>query len=223
MSGVPIHGVDALRGMYQALGSRFPGLRQEPGETWGSGPEVAVAVDIAFEGEAQPGMWIFRFDPAGRIQRVSALYDPRPIQLKGSPNPAAGGPAWAGVPGGDLDPVPRQALEAYFETYNAGDEEGHLALFHPEVAFHGSMTRLDTTGIATVRGVHRAAKETMKVSRLEPLRIFGRRQELAVLAAFAPGNPPGPAIRGVWAFRLDPAGRIDQLSVLWNTEGLSRG
>jgi hypothetical protein len=216
MGGVRIQGVDAARGMFQALGERFPGLRQEPGRTFGPGPEVAVQVDLSVGEDRGEGIWIFRFDGRGRIERVSALYDPRPFQIKRARAGAGGAPPEPGP-----DTPERRVVEAYFATFNSGDEEAHMRLFDPEVHFFGSLSRIDSAGLATVRGVHHAARASMGVQRLELTALHGRRQEVAALLRFTAGGA-GPSAEGVWAFRINGKGLIERLSALWNPAFLPR-
>ncbi|MFN8010771.1 MAG: nuclear transport factor 2 family protein [Holophagaceae bacterium] len=219
LGGVTLSGRDPLVGVLRAVGGRWADFRQTPGPTYGHGPEVAMIGVLSADGYEMPTCWVFRFDPAGRLARVSTLFDPEPfLRHRVGADPLgprvedAAGPAAAAL----------AVLDAYFETFNAGDEEAHLRLFHPEAAFHGSMTRLDTTGLATIRGVHRAAKETMKVDRLEVRMTYGRRTELAARVAFSPQGHEGQPLEGVWALRLDPAGLIERISILWNPSTLAR-
>ncbi len=219
LGGVTLTGRDPMVGLLRAVGGRYADFRQTPGPTYGIGPEVAMIGVLSADGFDVPVCWTFRFDADGRLARVSTLFDPDPFLRHrigaGPEGPGAEASAQAEAPA-------RQVLDAYFETFNAGDEEAHLRLFHPEVAFHGSMTRLDTTGLATVRGVHRAAKETMKVRRLDPQMTYGRRTELAARVSFSPEGHEGQPLEGVWALRLDPAGLIDRISILWNPSSLAR-
>ncbi len=217
MSGVQIKGIDALRGMFLALGDKFPDLMQNPLRTFGTGPEVAVLVDLAFGEDATQGMWIFRFDPAGRAERISALYDPQPFQIKkarGVLHPSL--KSEEEDPPLALDPPLQAAMDQFFETFNAGDEDAHMSLFAPDVVYFGSMSGITSSGVATVRGVFRAAQTSMGVRRLTPLRTFGRRHELAVLLNFRPEDSEGPMAEGVWAFRFDEQALIARISLLWN-------
>lgn len=219
LGGVSLRGRDPLIGVLQAIDGRYADFRITPGTLFGVGPEVAMAGLLHADGFPVPACTLFRLDPEGRLERISTLFDPEPfLRHRVGADAAAERPEDPAGP----DAAARRVLDAYFETFNAGDEEAHLALFHPEVAFHGSMTRLDTTGLATVRGVHRAAKETMKVHRLEPRQVFGRRTELAARVAFAPEGTPGPPIEGIWAVRLDARNLIDRISILWNPSTLAR-
>lgn len=219
LGAVALSGRDPLVGVLRAVGGRYPDFRQTPGPTYGLGPEVAMIGVLTADGFDLPACWTFRVDAASRLARISTLFDPDPFLRHrigvGPEDPEDEAPAQSGG-------RERQVLDAYFETFNAGDEEAHLRLFHPEAAFHGSMTRLDTTGLATIRGVHRAAKETMKVMRLDPLMTYGRRTELAVRVAFSPEGHAGQPLEGVWALRLDAAGLIDRISILWNPSSLAR-
>lgn len=219
LAGVALTGRDPLLGVLRAVGGHYADFRMAGGPTFGLGPEVAMTGTLTVDGFAVPTCWVFRLDAAGLLERVSTLFDPGPFlnhRIGADPDPGRSGDSTG------PEAEARRVLDAYFETFNAGDEEAHLRLFHPDVAFHGSMTRLDTTGIATIRGVHRAAKETMKVLRLDPRRCFGRRTELAALVAFAPEGTTGPPIEGVWAVRLDAGHRIDRISILWNPAALAR-
>ncbi len=218
MAGVRIQGLDAVRGMFQALGERFPGLRQEPGRSFGPGPEVAVAVDITVDTDRGEGIWVFRFNGSGRIERVSALYDPRPFQIRRARADAEAG---GEPPEPGSDSPERRVVETYFATFNSGDEEAHMGLFDPEVHFFGSLSRIDSAGLATIRGVHHGVRSSMGVQRLELTALYGRRQEVAALLSFTAGGA-GPSAEGVWAFRINGKGLIDRLSTLWNPAFLRR-
>ena len=122
-----------------------------------------------------------------------------------------------------LDPAIQQTLDAYFTTFNAGDEEGHMHLFDPDVAFFGSMSRIDSFGHATVRGVFHAARTSMGVHHLSPAKTYGRRHELAVLVSFTAEDSAVPPAEGVWAFRFSEKALIDRLSVLWNPAYFPKG
>lgn len=219
LAGVALAGRDALVGVFRAVAGRYADFRIAQGPTFGLGPEVAMTGTLTADGYVLPTCWVFRFDPAGGLERISTLFDPEPfLRHRVGADPGGARPEGADAP----DAAAKRVLADYFETFNAGDEEAHLALFHPDVAFHGSMTRLDTSGLATIRGVHRAAKETMKVKRLDCLETFGRRTELAARVSFAPEGAPGAPLEGVWALRLDARHRIDRISILWNPSALAR-
>lgn len=219
LAGVALAGRDALVGVLRAVAGRYARFRVTPGPTYGLGPEVAMTGTLSADGYDLPTCWVFRFDASGSLERVSTLFDPEPF-LRHRVGADPSGPRPAGADGAEA--AARRVLKDYFETFNSGDEEAHLALFHADVAFHGSMTRLDTGGLATIRGVHRAAKEAMGVRRLELLEAYGRRTELAARVAFAPEGHAGPPIEGIWALRLDAENRIDRISILWNPEALAR-
>ncbi len=214
LSAVQGRGHDALRGAYRTLRSHYPDLRQEPYQTFGVGPEVAVLVDLYFDENSRAGhggIWLFHFDSKGRVERLTELWDAQPMLLQGHRFQAAA----------DLAPAQVEAqilavLKAYFQTFNAGDEEAHMALFSPEVAYYGSVSRIASAGTATVRGIFRSARDTVGIRRLIPLQVLGRRDQLAVLLTMDKEDAAGSTDQGVWVFRFDDRDRIDGLSVLWN-------
>ncbi|MBK8727763.1 MAG: nuclear transport factor 2 family protein [Holophagaceae bacterium] len=223
MMGVELKGREACRSLFEAASGAYPGLRLRPGRIFGTGPELAMLVDLRVGDDLLEGVFAFRFDAGGEIERLSVIFDPQPFQLKRA---RGGGPA--GVPLAEafpplpLDAPVQQALESYVATFNAGDEEAHMALFDPEVRFFGSMSRIDSGGLSTVRGVFHAARSSMGVRRLTALRTYGRRKELALRLAFAAEDAAGPPAEGIWIFGLSDEGRIQRLSTLWTPTFLPR-
>lgn len=180
---------------------RLPELEVTPVRTYGEGPELAARLRLGAGGRVAEAVWAFRFDPAGRIERLACLWDPAELL----PSDPAVLPAAAA-----------EAVAAYFRTYNAGDEDAHMALLSPELVYFGSVSRMTAEGIETARGVFRSARSRMGLKRFEALRTFGAGPHLAVRVAIHGEGPAGPTEEGIWVFRLDAQGRFDRVSILWN-------
>ncbi|GLH72808.1 hypothetical protein GETHLI_13100 [Geothrix limicola] len=106
----------------------------------------------------------------------------------------------------------QERLEAYFRTFNASDEAGHLACFHPEAAFFGSGSG-SCKGVVAIRGVYQAAKQSLDLLEMHPLETYGVHPELAVRVEFRGRKKQFPA---VLVFRFDEAGAILRLSILYD-------
>ncbi len=106
----------------------------------------------------------------------------------------------------------QERVEAYFKTFNSGDEAGHFGLFHPDVVFFGSGSG-EAVGIVAIRGVFQAAKAALDFLEMHPLEVFGIHPEMAVRVEFRGHAKRFPAII---VFRFDEAGFIRRLSVIYN-------
>ena len=196
-----LHGAPAFGAALKALNERLPGLALEPMRTYGEGPEMAARMRLARDGKEAEGIFAFRFDPEGRIERLVALWEPGELLGRAS---------------GVLEPAARASVEAYFRTYNEDDEDAHMALVSPAVVYFGAVSRMTADGIETARGIFRTAHARMGLKRLDPLRVFGTGHHLAVLVRIHGAGAGGPTEEGVWVFRLDAQRRFDRVSVLWN-------
>lgn len=196
-----VAGAGAFGGALEAARQRLPDLEVAPVRTYGEGPELAARLRLGAGGRDGEGVWAFRFDPAGRIERLVCLWDPAEL-LPAEP--------------ATLPPAAAEAVAGYFRTYNAGDEDAHMALLSPELVYFGAVSRMTAEGLETARGIFRSARTRMGLKRFEALRIFGTGPHLAVRVAIHGEGPAGPTEEGIWAFRLDARGRFDRVSILWN-------
>ncbi len=74
-------------------------------------------------------------------------------------------------------------VDTYFRTLNERNEDAHVALYDPEVAFFGSVSGLADSGLATVRAILRTAFSTYGVRAVNPRKTFGRWPEFAVVVS----------------------------------------
>ncbi len=219
LTGTATLGVASLRGVFRAVEEVVGYDRIEPLQLYGVSVEFAVLCALRVKGRAAPAaeqIMIFRLSETGAIERFSILWDPgaflrlrEEVDLQG-PEYWEAGPSPSG-PGPEI----KALLEAYFRTFNAGDEEGHYALLHPDLEYFGSLAGARLQGVASTRGVFRSARTRLRVARLEAGRVFGKAPEFAVLVNVhsETGGTPG---EGVWVFGLTPDGRVRRLSALWN-------
>lgn len=191
----------AFRAALMGLNGRVPEVALEPVRTYGEGPEMAARMRIASRGREGEGVFGFRFDASGRIERLIALWDPAQV-LGGTP--------------ARLSSTVEASVQAYFRTYNDDDEDAHMALISPQLVYFGSVSRMTVEGIETARGIFRSAHDRMGLKRFEPTRIFHTGPHLAAVARIHGPGAGGPTEEGVWMFRLDDQGRFDHVSVLWN-------
>lgn len=196
-----LRGAAGFGAALQSLKARWPGLRIEPLRTYGEGPEMAARVRLLADGREAEGVFAFRFDPGGRIERLIALWEPARL-LGESPAP--------------LDAATAAMVETYFRTYNADDEAAHMTLASPDLVYFGAVSRMTAEGLETARGIFRSAHDRMGLKRLDPMRLFGAGAHLAVLVRIHGAGAGGPTEEGVWVFRTDGEGRFDRVSVLWN-------
>lgn len=106
----------------------------------------------------------------------------------------------------------QERINAYFATFNAGDEVAHAALFHPDVAFFGSGSG-DAVGLTAVRGVYHAAKGSLDFLEMHPLELYGIYPEMAARVEF---RGRVKRFQAIVVFRFDEAGAIRRLSVIYN-------
>jgi ketosteroid isomerase-like protein len=196
-----LRGPAAFCAALSSLHERLPGLRLEPMRLYGEGPEMAARMRFRVDGKEAEGVFAFRFDPEGRIGRLIALWEPADL-LDVDPAP--------------LEPASQAAVEGYFRTYNADDEDAHMALVSPELVYFGAVSRMTVEGIETARGIFRSAHTRMGLKRFDPLRVFGTDRHLTVLVRIHGAGASGPMEEGIWVFRLDERRRFDRVSVLWN-------
>jgi len=108
----------------------------------------------------------------------------------------------------------RENLEAYFQALNAHDMERHMALLDPEVVYHGSVSKLLSQGVPSLRGIFSGALESLGLRNFKPTRAFGDVHEVAVHVEIEAAN--GHQTEGIWVFGFGVDGRITRLSILWD-------
>jgi ketosteroid isomerase-like protein len=106
----------------------------------------------------------------------------------------------------------QQRLEAYFKTFNAGDEAAHLALFHPDVVFFASGSGA-ARGRVAVLGVYHSAKRGLDILRMQPMETYGLHPEMAVRVEL---SGQAKRFQAMFVFRFDEDGAITRLSILYN-------
>ena len=106
----------------------------------------------------------------------------------------------------------QERIEAYFKTFNSGDEAGHTALLDPDVVFFGSGSG-DAVGLVALHGVYQAAKNSLDFLEMHPLEIFGIHPEMAARVEFRGRTK---RFQAIVVFRFDEAGIIRRLSVIYN-------
>lgn len=172
-----------------------------PVRTYGEGPELAAKAVFRADGRETEGILALRFDAGGLITRLILFFDAARI---GFPADAA------------LDHRREERITAYFRTYNADDEEAHMALISPDLVYFGSVSRMTVEGLETARGVFQSAHARMGLKRFDPLRLFVGGDHVAALVQVHGARAGGPSEEGVWVFRFDALDRLDRVSVLWN-------
>lgn len=193
-----------------ALGETSGVGRLEPLRYFGDTPEVAALASFQGEGghPSQEGILIFRFNEEGLLERLAAHWDP------GSFLDAGGPPA----PSDSLatkDPRVQVTLNSYFDSFNAGNEDEHYASAHPDMVFFGSLSRVQSQGLAASRGIFGAVRNSLGIRIITPKRYFGDWPEVSVLLALSRENGAGK-VEAVFSFRFDDSGRVLGLSALWN-------
>ena len=198
--GGSVSGATAVAGLFAGWPGRRSSLELEPLRSYGEGPELAARVRLVAGGREAEGILAFRFDDAGKVERLVALYDPDRLLDQ---------------PGAELSRPQEHAVIEYFRTYNADDEDRHMSLISPSLVYFGAVSRMTAEGIGTARGIFRSARDRMGLKRFDPIRTFGPGPYAAVQVRIH-GSKPGVTEEGVWLFRFDAQDRFDRVSILWN-------
>lgn len=200
----PLHGALEGAGAVGASLARLtelaPGLEIAPVRTFGEGPELAARARFRAGGREAEGILAFRFDPGNRITRLLVLFDPARL---------------AGGPEAILDHRREARLVEYFRSYNADEEDAHMALISPDLVYFGSVSRMTAEGLDTARGVFQSAHARMGLKRFDPLRLYAGGDHAAALVQVH-GSRADATEEGVWVFRFDAQDRINRVSILWN-------
>lgn len=106
----------------------------------------------------------------------------------------------------------QERIETYFRTFNASDETGHMACFHPDAVYFGSGSG-DCKGVVAIRGVYQAAKRSQDLLEMHPIDVYGVHPEMAATVEFRGHKTRFPA---VLVFRFNEAGAIVRLSVIYD-------
>lgn len=209
-----VQGRGSLEGVWKAIREGV-GIRTiVPLRFFGNTPELAALVRFSGEG-GEPmadAVMAFQFDGADLIRRMGVHWDPGAF-LKAKEYPGRSIPARERL--NDKDTRIQATLEAYFRTFNASDETGHGAVFHPDLVFFGSLSGMQSQGRASALGIFRSAHHSLGISRISPKRIFGDWPEISVLAELSQAEGRG-AIDVMLVFQFDEEGLIRRLSILWD-------
>lgn len=208
LTGARLHGIGPVRGAFTA-GAALIGFQHiRAFEVHGYGAEIALITPIQRPQDVEPlgFLTLIRMDAQGLVYDIRLLWDPRRALLD----------LGAGEP-----PVVRPEVGAFFRHYNEGELEAALAMLAPEVRYFGTIVGQASMGVATVRGILASARDTLGITRLEPLQVFGRGDHLGVLAAFT--GRGGALSRGVLGLSFDDRGRISELSTLWDPRPFLEG
>ena len=178
--GGAAHGARLVAQAFAGLKPRIPGLQLAPLRTYGEGPELVVRLRLSSGSRETEGIWAFRFDGGGRIERLVALYEPARL---------------LDVPESALTRSQEDQVVAYFRTYNDDDEDGHMRLISPDLIYFGAVSRMTAEGIGTARGIFRSARDRMGLARFDPMKVFGAGPYAAVLVRIHGSQPGGPRRR----------------------------
>jgi len=195
----PLEG--GVRAGAASLKGRLPDLELVPLRTYGEGPELAARVRLSGGGRETEGVLAFRFNPEGRVTRLILFFDPSRL---------------LSVNGWSLERRRAAQVIDYFRTYNADEEDAHMALLSPSVVYFGAVSRMTAQGIETARGVFRSAHARMGLKRFDPVRVLHAGPHAAVFVRIHGSGPGGPMEEGLWIFRFDGEDRFERVSVLWN-------
>lgn len=211
ITGLEHMGIGAILGAFRAGQDllRRPAIRGL--DYYGDAVEGALRVRYtAFEGRGPSleGFWHVRFSPEGRIQGLALIWNPSAL-LADPPSQET-----LHLPEGH-----RTTLEAYFQTFNEGQDGAHLALLDPAVTLWGSGSHVQAQGISDSWTFLKAARTVFHVHRIEPREWFGKGSRVAVVGHLL-GGPESRATPAAWIFHLGPDHRIRHLSVLWRPTDL---
>ena len=209
-----VQGLGSLQGVWKAIREGVGVRTITPISFFGNAPELAALVRFSGEGgesTAEASM-AFQFDAFNLIKRIGVHWDPGSF-LKAKEYPGRSFPLRERLV--DKDPRVQATLEAYFQTFNASDEAGHAAVFHPDLCFFGSLSGMQSQGRASALGIFRSAHHSLGISRIIPKRFFGDWPETSVLAELSQAEGRG-AIDVMLVFQFDDEGLIRRLSILWD-------
>lgn len=209
-----VQGRGSLQGVWKAIREGVGVRTITPICFFGNTPELAALVRFAGEGGEPTGeaAMVFQFDAFDLIKRIGVHWDPGTF-LKTKEYPGRTFPVRERL--ADKDPRVQTTLEAYFRTFNASDEAGHAAVFHPDLVFFGSLSGMQSQGRASALGIFRSAHHSLGITRISPKRVFGDWPELSVLAELSQAEGRG-AIDVMVVFQCDDEGMIRRLSILWD-------
>lgn len=209
-----VQGPGSTKGVFKAVRDGMGMRRLHPLRWFGDTPQVAVL--STFQGvrghPSQEGVLLFKFDAQGLIERLAAHWDPGTF-LKGKERPEAA--ILPRIELRDKDPRVQATLKTYFQTFNTGDEAQHYSVVHPDMIFFGSLSHMETEGLASAKGVFRSVRESLGIRTFEPQRYFGDYPEVTVLLDLCREAGQGKA-EAMMTFRFDEIGRITRITVLWN-------
>ncbi|HJW33728.1 MAG TPA: nuclear transport factor 2 family protein [Holophagaceae bacterium] len=202
-----IQGLDYIQWAFRAALEVMPGLRVVPLETHGDDVELGVSAQMILrDGRTTEGLWVFKLDAEGRIDRLAVLWDPATL-----------------LPGHDSTPTlptvlpdaVRAPLEAALEAFNHGDEERLVALLSPTGRYRGTLGKVETQGRAAARGVFRGIRYATGLDQVMAGRVVGRMPEVAFKVSMGISFT-GASTEGWWVLRFTEGGAIQRMAVLWN-------
>jgi hypothetical protein len=115
-----------------------------------------------------------------------------------------------------MDNRAERYIKTYFDSFNQGDEEAHLAQMREGAEYFGSGTQVIAMDVLTARRIYRSTREIFGVRRIEPLATFGEFPRFAVRALIHGNRGPGHVAEVVFVFHLDEQGQLISLWALWN-------
>jgi hypothetical protein len=209
-----VQGPGSTKGVFKAVRDGMGMRRMRPIRWFGDAPQVGVLT--TFEGvrgePSQEGALLFKFDGQGLIERLAAHWDPGAF-LKAKERP--GEPMPPRVALEEKDPRVKATLNTYFRTFNDGDEAQHYSVVHPDMVFFGSLSHVETEGLASAKGVFRSVRESLGIRTFEAKRYFGDYPEVTVLLDLCREAGRGKA-EAMMTFRFNEAGLVTRITVLWN-------
>lgn len=205
ISGTEQAGHPAILGAFRAgqdllQRPRFTALRYH-----GDDREGALAMRYTAaggSGAALEGLWHLRFGEGGRITRLSLLWNPLALLA----DPPTGQTL-------SVSPEVQAVLDAYFATFNAGQDAAHLGLMNPEGVFWGSGSAIQAYAGLEGPSILRAARSLFGIARMSPGTGYGK--GLAVGIEGQLHHQDGRLAPCAWVFRLGEDLQLRRLSVLW--------
>lgn len=209
-----IEGLTSFRGVWNAIREGVGIRRIEPLQWFGNAPELGALVSFQGQGgkPSVEAVMVFNLNPQCQITRIGVHWNPgtflRAKEFPGEPVPSREHLA-------DKDPRVHQAIQTYCQTFDSGDEGTHATLLSPQISLFGSLSAMESSGLASALGIYRSARTSLGLERVIVRRCFGDWPEVSVLMSMVRGDGK-PGADALFVFQFEESALIRRLAILWN-------
>ncbi len=215
LTGKPLSGVGVQKAILRTASGSMGDLTMNAVSLFQAQQEVAVgwAGDVRnSSGTRIPveGISLFAFDADSLIRLARVFWNPRPLTGTGPEDPSA------------VDPLHRQAIEAYFARFNARDWDALMGQFREGALAGGTLVGAGLRGGASLRAVYESAVARFPEIQMHPGRAYQAQDQVAVGWAGEARRWDGApmAIQGISLFTFHPEGTIAAYRIYWDPRPL---